>query len=287
MSKMKLLLKRILFVFAAIILTIALLLGYAYFIEPRQFVITRKTISVENWASQINDFKIVAISDVHGGSHYMDDARIKFVVEQANAQDADIIVLLGDFVSQIGGKSGALRMPMPVIADNLQGLKARYGVYAVIGNHDWWHDEREVRRELERVGYKVLENEAVSFDKNGQIITVVGIEDFWKRRRVDIEKTLSDINPRRNIVAITHNPDSFDQLPDGISILIAGHTHGGQVWLPVIGEPVIVAKREYQRGHITKDGKDLFVTTGFATTFPFIRFGVPPEIAVVNLTAEN
>ena len=284
---MKLLLKRILLVFAAIILIITLLLSYAYFIEPRQFVITEKTISVQNWTSEANDFKIVAISDIHGGSHYMDDARIKFVVEQANAQDADIIVLLGDFVSEVGGKSSALRMPMSVIADNLQGLKTRYGVYAVIGNHDWWHDEREVRRELERIGYTVLENEAASFDKNGQTIAIIGIEDFWKRRKVDIEKVLANINPRRNIIAITHNPDSFDQLPDGISILLAGHTHGGQVVLPFIGAPVVVAKREYLRGHIEKNGKNLFVTTGYATTFPFIRLSVPPEISVLNLTVKN
>jgi len=284
---MKLLLKRMLLVFAAIIIIITLLLSYAYFIEPRQFVITEETISVKNWTSEESGFKIVAISDIHGGSHYMDDARIKFVVEQANAQEADIVVLLGDYVSQSDGRSGALRMPMSQIADDLQGLRARYGVYAVIGNHDWWYDEKKVRRELERIGYKVLENEATSFDKNGQTITIIGIEDFWKRSKVDIEKVLANINPRRNIIAITHNPDSFDQLPGGISILLAGHTHGGQVVLPFIGAPVIVAKREYLRGHVEKNGKNLFVTTGYATTFPFIRLGVPPEIAVLNLTVKN
>ena len=256
---------------------------YAYFVEPQRFVITKQTIEVNNWSNQNNNFKIVAISDIHGGAHYMDEARIRYIVEQANAQNPDLIVLLGDFISESNGKGSSLMMPVSVMADNLSGLKAKFGVFAVIGNHDWWHDEKEVRQNLERVGYRVLENESANFQNNGQTISIIGIEDFWKRRKVDVKNLVKNIDPKQNIIAITHNPDSFDQLPDGISLLLAGHTHGGQVVIPFYGPPIVVAKREYTRGLIKKNNQSLFVTTGVSAMF---RFGVPPEIAVVTINSK-
>ncbi|HQU85616.1 MAG TPA: metallophosphoesterase [Pyrinomonadaceae bacterium] len=256
---------------------------YAYFIEPRRFVINEQTLAVSDWKKEQDGFKIVAISDIHGGAHYMDEARIRYLVEQSNAQNPDIVVLLGDFVSEVNGVGSPLIMPVSVIADNLKGLKSNFGVYAVIGNHDWWHDEKEITRELERVGYKVLENESASFKKNGQNITIIGIEDFWKRRRVDIASVFSKIERKENILAITHNPDSFDQIPEGISLLLAGHTHGGQVVIPFFGPPIVVAKREYTKGFIQKENKSLFVTTGVSA---MIRFGVPPEIAVLTINSK-
>ncbi|HEY8562702.1 MAG TPA: metallophosphoesterase [Pyrinomonadaceae bacterium] len=257
---------------------------YAYFIESRRLVVTVKKLEIDGWSDGQNGFKIVAISDLHAGAHYMDEARIRSIVERANAQNPDLIVLLGDFVSEVDGRGTALTMPVEAMADNLKGLRAKFGVFAVIGNHDWWHDEQKVRENLERVGYRVLENQAESFEKDGEKVTVLGIEDFWKRKKVDIEKVVANIGSNRNIIAITHNPDSFDQLPKEISLLLAGHTHGGQVVIPFYGPPIVVAKREYTRGLVRKNNQSLFVTTGVSA---MIRFGVPPEIAVLTLESRK
>ncbi len=91
----------------------------------------------------------------------------------------------------------------------------------------------------------------------------------------------------REFSGITHNPDSFAQTPGTISLVLAGHTHGGQVLIPFYGAPLHVAKREYYKSHTVEDGRNLFVTSGFGTTGPQIRFGVPPEIAVVILNAKD
>lgn len=287
---MKKLLKYIGISLAVLAAASVLLLIYAYFVEPRITLVNKYTLKVPHWSRELNGFKVVAISDIHGGSNTMDEDRLRYVASLANAQEPDVIVLLGDYVSQSekhsAGHDQNLRMPMPVIADNLKGFSAKYGVFAVTGNHDWWYDEKQVRAELERVGIRVLENEAVAIEANGKKVWLLGIEDFWKQYKVDIDKALAGIEPKENIIAITHNPDSFDHTPDTLSILLAGHTHGGQVYLPFIGPPIPVAKKEYTFGHIVHGGRQMFVTKGVGTSGPGVRFCAVPEILVLTLESE-
>lgn len=269
-----------------IISTVAVLLGYAYFIEPFRLDINEQTLKLNHWSRELNGFKVVAVSDIHGGSRGVTEERLRYLTERVNEQNPDIIVLLGDFVSQTHGRqSSDLKMPVATIVENIKGMKAKYGVYVVIGNHDWWYDEKKVGAEFEKVGFKVLENETASFVANGKTVTILGIEDFWKRRKVDVSDVISKIEPPENIIGITHNPDSFDQTPESIAVLLAGHTHGGQALIPLYGAPVVVSKREYLRGNVVKDGRNLFTTVGIGTSGPPLRFLVPPEIAILTLNA--
>ncbi len=287
---MKKLLKYVGILLAVLAVTFVLLLIYAYFIEPRITLVNRYTLKVPHWSKELSGFKVVAISDIHGGSNTMTEEKLRYLAELANGQQPDVIVLLGDYVSQSekhsAGRDQELRMPVNVVIDNLKGLKAKYGVFAVIGNHDWWFDEKQVRGELERAGIRVLENETASFEVNGKKVWLLGIEDFWKHYRVDIHTILAGIEPKENIIAITHNPDSFDQTPDTLSILLAGHTHGGQVYLPFYGPPIPVAKKEYTFGYIVSGGRQMFVTKGVGTSGPGVRFCAVPEIVVLTLEAE-
>jgi len=275
---------------AVLAIMLGLLAIYAYFIEPRITLVNQYTLKVPHWSKELNGFKIVAISDIHGGSNTMTEEKLRYLTELANGQQPDVILLLGDYVSQsqrhAAGHDKDLRMPADVVMDNLKALKAKYGVFAVIGNHDWWYDEKIVRAELERVGFRVLENEAASFEANGKKVWILGIEDFWKRKTVDIAQPLAEIEPQENIIGITHNPDSFDQTPDSLSILLAGHTHGGQIYIPFYGPVMPVAKKEYTSGHIVHDGRQMFVTKGVGTSGPGMRFCAVPEISVLTLEAE-
>lgn len=283
---MKKLLKRILLTFAAIAAILALAGGYSYFIEPSRLIIKERDLKIPRWSEKLDGFKIVGISDIHGGSNNVTEQKLREIVEKANAQNPDLIILLGDYVSEVRFKSKELRIPVRTIADNLQGFVAKYGVYAVVGNHDWWHDEKIIRSEFERVGINFLENESREIKVNGETVWLWGIEDFWKNRRVPTE-ALNAINDKKNIIAITHNPDSLLKTPNEMSLMLAGHSHGGQVKFPFYGAPSFVNDERFTAGEAIVDEKHIFVTTGIGCSGPQIRFDVPPEIAVLKLFAEK
>lgn len=283
---MKKLIKKILFAFASLMLFISLIAFYAYEIEPRRLVVHREELAVPNWSENLNGFKIVAISDVHGGSNYVTEEKLKTLVATANEQNPDLIVLLGDYVSQIGRRGSDLKMPSRTVAANLKGLRAKYGVYAVIGNHDWWYDEEKISAEFEEAGIRVLENEIERIPVGEETINLWGIEDYWKKRTVPTAP-LDVLPERKNIIAITHNPDSLLKTPQEIAVMFAGHSHGGQVKFPFYGAIAFVNDRRFMAGHAEVDGKNVFVTTGVGCSGPQIRFRVPPEIAVININAKK
>jgi len=291
---MKKWLKRIGLTILAIGLAIALLLAYAYFIEPKQFVVVEDTVVVPNWDAELNGFKVVAISDIHTGSNHAPIERLRLVVEKANEQNADLIVLLGDYVSEssrgrrrdvpAGADGTDLKIPANEIADALQGFRARYGTFAVIGNHDWYHNEQKIHREFERVGIDILNNETVEISVGDRSIKLWGIEDLWKNRRVPAEP-FDQLEDKQNVIALTHNPDSLLTAPAGFSIMFAGHSHGGQINFPFFGPLAPFNDRRFMDGHAEVDGKHVYVTSGVGTSVIPFRWRVPPEIAVVTINS--
>jgi uncharacterized protein len=272
---------------------------WAFAIEPSRLLVNEYNLQIRNWSPKLENFKIVAISDVHGGSNFIDEAKLRQIVELANAQNADIIVLLGDYVSQQRVDRTKLKMPMETLAENLKGLQAKYGVYAILGNHDGWYDLADVRKNLEKSSYRVLENEAVSIEKDGEKLRIVGLPDSlsWRNpedKNKDAKEALAKLTDQDGkIIILTHNPDDIpnnlgESLPSPDTVLfLAGHTHGGQVRFPYFGAPIVPTSLgpKYAAGLIRELDIDVFVTTGVGTSILPVRFGVPPEIAVLTLNA--
>lgn len=278
-------------------------LAYSYVVEPSRLVLTEKEILIDGWDPAFDGLRIAMISDIHGGSNGASVEKIRHVVEMTNAQQPDVVVLLGDYVSQGWTRQPIrerpLRMPMREIADNLAGLKATHGVYAVLGNHDGWYGDEEIASELTRVGYRVLQNEIAIIYKNGIPLRLLGLKDHlqldsWRAFDMTVRSTVARYPKDGQIIVLEHSPDIlyilnyWKHLNPDLKLMLAGHTHGGQVWLPIVGAPVVPSSvgQRYAQGHVEEEGVHMFVTSGVGTSILPFRFMVPPEVAVVTIKAK-
>jgi len=205
------------------------------------------------------------------------------VVARSNAERPDLVLLTGDYVQ---GVLGGRDVPPAAIAAELAGLKARLGVYAVMGNHDWWLDGPAIQAAFAAAGLTVLEDQTHTLSDHGVPFHLLGIGDFNETRH-DWRGPLAALPPGEPVLAFTHNPDVFAELSHAITLTFAGHTHGGQVRLPWLGVRYVPSHygNRYARGLVRENGRSLFVSSGIGTSKLPIRFGVPPEISVVELQA--
>lgn len=276
--------KRITLITAAVfILGCISLIVWSFVIEPDRLVVNRVTINVRGWPSGFAGLKIVVVSDLHVGAPHIDVDKLQQVVSTINGQNPDLILMAGDFVIQ--GVAGGQFVEPEVIADKLKELRARWGVFAVLGNHDWWYDGERVIRALSGVGIRVLENDVAQIQQDGQSLWLVGLADMWTRQP-DIEGALQKVSDDGPVIVLTHNPDIFPRIPARVTLTLAGHTHGGQVNLPLLGRRIVPSdyKERYAIGHIEEAGHHLFVTPGIGTSIIPVRFRVAPEISILTLS---
>ena len=195
----------------------------------------------------------------------------------------DAIFILGDLV--IKGVVGGSFVPPEDIVRELGQLRSPAGTFAVLGNHDVWFDAARVQAALKSVGIVDLEDRAVNVETPAGIISVAGVSDM-RTRPHDVKAAIASVPDKRwPLLVLTHNPDVFPEIPPSVTITLAGHTHGGQVRLPLLGSPLVPSRYglRFAAGHIVEDGRHLYVATGTGTSILPVRFGVPPAIVVLTI----
>lgn len=247
-------------------------------------VVRRLQVNVASWPEGAKPVTVALLSDIHIGSRSMDSARLARIADQVNAAHPDLVLIAGDFIYGHDPAEGARLSPG--LTAPLARLRAPLGVVAVPGNHDHWTGVAPVRRALEAAGVTVLANQAV---RRGPL-KILGFDDSFSRH-ADVPATLRSAATLGGVpVALTHSPGLIPRLPPGVNLLLAGHTHCGQVVFPLIGAPTDwpdPPKRlydpRYRCGVVRDPGRVTVVTAGLGTSGPALRLGAPPDIWLLTL----
>lgn len=223
-------------------------------------------------------YRIVQLSDLHLGS-LCPRRRVEGWAARAAQLRPDLIVLTGDFVT-----SGVAFHAD--IAQALASLEARDGVFAVMGNHDYYGEGEPLLTLLRQAGITVLRNERVSLIRGGERLELAGVDDVYTRR-FDLDATLAGFSGGPLFV-LAHDPVTFPELAAaGAALVLSGHTHWGQIGLPGLAERINYARAlsPFAAGRHRIGSSQLYVHPGLGTTGPPIRIGVAPTIAVITLRA--
>jgi predicted MPP superfamily phosphohydrolase len=264
--------------------------GYSYLEASRRLVVTPYRVLSPRWTSG-QRLSITVIADLHAGGPNMGVERIRGIVDTANTLRSDIVVLLGDFFAT--HRFVDPRVPHAVWAAELKRLRAPFGIWAVLGNHDWWYDVDGVRKALADVDIPLLENQAVPLGEPGNRFWLAGLGDQIAHRlgqgrfrgEDDLPGTLARVRTDDPVLLLVHEPDIFPQVPDRVALTLAGHTHGGQLRVPYLWPHFVPSAygARYAYGHIVEDHRHMIVSAGLGTSILPVRLGVPPEIVHVEV----
>lgn len=261
----------------------ALLFLYGFVYEPHLCLVVKKwEIPAAHWSKDLDGLKIALVSDIHMGSFPFEERRVRRVVEAVNAQKPDLIALGGDFVNGHRWNTGC---DLEKLAAILKDLKAPLGVFAVTGNHDELYGSAKIIDSLSKVGIKFLENEGVKIStKNGEFY-MAGIPSMASNRYL-IARSLLNVPRGASCIFLVHEPDLMPALPLKASVVLSGHTHGGQVALPLIGPLIRPETMDFGARDglfVNYRGIPMLVSRGVGTSNMGVRFLTKPQIEIIEL----
>jgi predicted MPP superfamily phosphohydrolase len=265
--------------FLLLVAAALLLTGWGYWTAIADPLVREAEIALPGWPAGAPPLRVVLISDLHVAGPDMPPARLERIVGQVNALHPDLVLIAGDFISD---KRLSTRLySQAEAAAPLAGLRARLGTVAVLGNHDHWRDAAEARAALAAAHVRLLDNDAAILGP----LAVGGLDDAFTRH-ADLAATVAAMRRLPGArVMLSHSPDPFPRLPGDVTLMLAGHTHCGQVRLPFLGalKTMSAYGQRYACGLIRENGHTLIVTAGLGTSGVPLRLGAVPDLWLVRL----
>jgi predicted MPP superfamily phosphohydrolase len=254
---------------------------WAAWLEPRRLVVRREELTLPAWPASLDGLRVGILTDLHTGMPHAGLRMAERAVEALNEEAPDLLCLLGDFVDRRA--KFARPVDPDALAARLGRLGARRGVLAVLGNHDWYAGGRRIADALEAVGIPVLEDAA---RPAGDDLWVAGTSDY-RVRGSHVNLALADVPEGAPVLLMAHDPDVFPRVPARVALTLSGHTHGGQVGIPLVRRAFVPSRygERYARRHVEEGGQHLYVSSGVGTSGVPVRLGRPPEVCVLTLRA--
>ncbi len=250
-------------------------LVYGALVESKRLVLEKRTLSLPNWPKRLDGYRIAVLGDLHLRDRYSLELA-KRAVAMALDQSPDMVALVGDFVGYWKPESAWL------LGEALEPLMGMMGnAVAIPGNHDYWlGDPSLLKPVLDELNIKLLRNETWFHDG----ITWVGVDSFNIGRGDPFLSMLK--SKRKPEIVLWHEPDAVKYLPEGASLMISGHSHGGQYRFPGGWAPMHTkGGKHYVHGFYPDAPTPIYVTRGVGTTGPPSRFLCPPEVSLLTLTS--
>lgn len=254
------------------------LASYALVIERLWVRVTHQRIAVADLPPSLDGLRILQLSDIHHGP-WMGREQVSRVLQQAAAIPCDLIALTGDYVH---GEEGPRLLEWVIPA--LSRLRAPLGIHAVLGNHDHYAGGVRARELLVDAGISRVHSR-FAIERDDGRLWIAGTGDLWEDY-VAIDRLLAGVPDTEPRIVLAHNPDTADSnFTSRVDLMLSGHTHGGQVRLPIAGALALpIRNRRYASGLVATERTQLFVSRGIGWTTLPVRFNCPPEIAVLTLT---
>jgi predicted MPP superfamily phosphohydrolase len=263
--------------FGAVALSPMGIMTYGAVVGKERYEIVERTIRLPRLSPRLAGVRLVQLTDIHVGN-FMRQAKLEWYVQAVNDLDPDLVALTGDFIASSAHF-------IPACATALEKLEARNGVFACLGNHDYWVGAQHVTEALQAAGVEVLRNEARRLSLRGATLNVAGVDDPW-RGHTDFDRALSMGDPNAPTIMLCHQPDLFPRAAERhVDLTLAGHYHGGQIKLQFLGLEVSPAHlvSAFVEGLYFRDRSQLYVSRGIGITGPPARLNARPEITLLHL----
>ena len=261
--------------------------AWSVLFEPRWFGVTHRTFALRGLPPELDGLRVVQLTDIHLGPN-LSVEYVREVIAATNALKADLILLTGDYVH---------RSPSyiePVVRE-LSELRAKIGVIGTLGNHDWWEDGPATQRAFARAGLPLIDNSRLFLTPDRRLVPyadrglcIAGIGDY-NEDVVEFDRALGNVPADIPRLLLSHNPDAAEDTRFvgkdlRVDLMLCGHTHGGQVWIPGLGTPIVPSRfgQKYASGLVQGPACPVFISRGIGMTILPMRFCVPPEVVAIE-----